>query len=278
MKRTSFCRAAGGPLGVGFWLGALWVVLIGVLALLAPWLPLPEPDAMDLLNPAAPPGPAAWLGTDGLGRDLLSRVVHGARVSLLVGLIAPVVGLAVGGALGLAAGYFRGRTDALISVLVDAWLAFPGLVLALAVMGFLGRDPANLVLVLGLLSVPAFARLVRAHTLALSRRDFVVAAAALGAGPLRILRTGILPSLISTLSAFALTVVAVVTVAEGTLSFLGLGAPPPTPSWGGMIAEGREYLEEAPHVCLVPAVVLFFTVLSFNLMGEALRGRSGRGS
>lgn len=218
--------------GPGFWLRLSWILGLAVGALALPVLPLRASDAMDFARIANPPGMGALLGTDAWGRDLLSRLLHGARVSLSVALLAPLLGLVVGGSLGVAAAWFRGRVEDLISVVLDIWLAFPGLVLALVVMAFVGRTALNLVLVLGLLSVPAFARMARANTLKLTGLDFAAAAIAMGSSNGRILAKAILPNILPTLIAFALTVAPVVLVAEGVLSFSGLGVAPPTPTWG----------------------------------------------
>jgi peptide/nickel transport system permease protein len=212
-----------------------------------------------------------WLGTDGLGRDELARLIYGARVSLTVGLCAPVIGITIGGALGMLAGYFRGRFESLVVGSMDVLLAFPPLVLALAVTAYLGQSLFNLTFILGVLGIPAFMRVARAATLSLARREFVIAAQALGATHARILLRELLPNVFLPLLAFFLLGVAVTIVAEGALSFLGLGVPPPVSSWGSMIGEGRESLEIAPWLAFLPAIAMFLSVLSFNLIGDTLR-------
>ena len=247
------------------------MVLVLILALLVDALPLPSPTDMDMLERRAPFSATHWLGTDGLGRDELSRLIHGARISLVVGLCAPVIGLAVGGALGLLAGYFRGRFESFVVGSMDVLLAFPPLIFALAVTAYLGQSILNLTCVLGVLNIPAFMRVSRAATLTLARREFVIAAQALGASHARILLRELLPNVMLPLLAFFLLGVAVNIVVEGALSFLGLGVPPPMSSWGSMIGEGRESLDLAPRLAFIPAIAMFLTVLSFNLVGDTLR-------
>ena len=261
-------RRSLGPL---FWAAIGWIALVLAVAILAPVLPLPSPIDMDMLERRAPFSVEHWLGTDGLGRDELARLIFGARISLIVGLCAPVIGLTIGGALGLLAGYFRGRFEALVVGSMDVLLAFPPLILALAVTAYLGQSILYLTLIIGVLGIPAFMRVARASTLTLARREFVIAAEALGATHLRILLRELLPNVMLPLIAFFLLGVAVTIVAEGVLSFLGLGVPPPIPSWGSMIGEGRESLDVAPRIAFMPAIAMFLTVLSFNLIGDTLR-------
>lgn len=258
-------------LGPVFWAAAGWMLLVFAVALFADLLPLPSPTDMDMLERRASFSAAHWLGTDGFGRDELARLIYGARVSLFVGLCAPVISLTIGGALGLLAGYFRGRFETLVVGSMDVLLAFPPLILALAITAYLGQSIPNLTLILGLLGIPAFMRVARAATLTLARREFVIAAEALGASHARILLRELLPNVVLPLLAFFLLGVAVIIVAEGALSFLGLGVPPPTASWGSMIGEGRESLEVAPQLAFLPAIAMFLTVLSFNLVGDTLR-------
>jgi len=226
---------------------------------------------MDMLARRAPPSAAHWLGTDRLGRDMLARLIHGGRISLTVAILAPLIGLLIGGALGILAGYFRGHLETVVVGGVDVLLAFPPLVLALAITAYLGQTVANLTYIIGILSIPAFTRVARAATLSLAKREFILAARAMGATELRILLRELLPNVILPLMAFFLLAVAVTIVVEGALSFLGLGVPPPAPSWGGMIGEGRESLETAPRIAFLPALFMFLTVLCFNLVGDTLR-------
>jgi len=250
---------------------AAGALVLAFVALFAPVLVPYDPVASNVPNALQPPSAAHWAGTDQLGRDELARLIYGARISLTVGLLAPVIGVTVGGCLGMLAGYFRGRLETLTVAGVDVLLAFPPLVFALAVTAYLGQSVLNLTLVIGVLGIPAFTRVARAVTLSLSEREFVTAARALGATHTRILLRELLPNVALPLLAFFLLGVAVTIVVEGALSFLGLGVPPPAPSWGSMIGEGRESLDMAPWLAFLPAGFMFATVLAFNIVGDTLR-------
>jgi len=272
-----------------FWLSLMWICLVVVCAITADLLPLPEYDTMDWMNQVALPGatgsmqsfssfetepkPLVYLfGTDTMGRDIFTRLIFGARVSLLVGLIPPIIGLAVGGLLGMLAGFYRGRLDTCIMAAMDTILAFPGLILLLVITFYMGQNLTNIIMALGFLTIPSFSRVARVNTLSISRRQFIQASRMIGQNDVYILFRDILPNIIPPLTVYALFVVSYMIVAEGTLSFLGLSVPAPVPSWGGMIAEGKEVLDGAGHVSFFPAVAMFLTVLSFNLIGDALRG------
>jgi peptide/nickel transport system permease protein len=249
----------------------IWIALVALGAVFADLLPIPSPTDMDMLGKRALPSAEHWLGNDVLGRDVFSRLIYGGRISLTVGLLAPVIGVTIGGALGMVAGYFRGRLEIFITGGMDVLLAFPPLVFALAVTAYLGQSVANITLVIGVLGIPAFTRVARAVTLSLSEREFVTAARALGATHSRIILRELLPNVALPLVAFFLLGVAVTIVVEGALSFLGLGVPPPAPSWGSMIGEGRESLDIAPWLAFLPALFMFLTVLAFNVVGDTLR-------
>jgi peptide/nickel transport system permease protein len=249
-------------------LALLWLGLVVVLAAFAPLMPIPDPGAQDLISMLAPPGTEHWLGADSIGRDLLSRVIYGARISLSVGLGSVAIGLLVGGGLGLVAGYYRGFAQELIMGVMNVLLAFPALVLAITIVANLGASLANVTLAIGTLFVPAFARIARASTLMFRGREFVLVAKALGAGDARILLREILPNLVGPLLSYSLVMFAIAVLAEASLGFLGLSVPPPAPSWGSMISSERANLAMASHVILVPAAAIFLTVISLNVLGE----------
>lgn len=255
----------------GLLLSVAWIALLVVLAVLAPWLPLPGPDEQDLLNTLAWPGPGAWLGTDSLGRDVLSRLVHGGVVSLSVALGSVTIGMLAGGALGLAAGYFGAWSDRLIMGVMTVLLCFPGIILAIALVSSLGPDLVNVTLAIGVIFVPAFARIARANTLSLRHREFVLAAQVLGARAPRILLREVLPNIMPAMLSYAVVMLGVAILAEAALGFLGLSVRPPQPSWGGMIASERSNLTEAAHAVFVPAAWMTATVLAINWIGESVR-------
>lgn len=258
--------------GFGFWLAIGWLGLLVALAALADVLPfVQDPNDFDPLAFREGPSPEHWLGGDTIGRDIFARIVYGGRVSLLIGVATICLGLLVGGTLGLLAGYFRGRSETIITALADIMLAFPPLILALALIAFLGRTVPNIILALVILSIPSLVRITRAATLTFSQREFVLASRTLGASHWRIVTREILPNVIPPMASFALLAIAIVIVAEGALSFLGLSVESPTPTWGNMIAEGRAVLDDAPHIALVPCTVMFLTLVSFNYVGDRLR-------
>ena len=258
-------------LGIGFWIAAGWVALVALLALLAPVLPMPSPDKIVGL-PKLPPSAAHWLGTDSLGRDVLSRLIWGARVSLTVGITSIIFGLIVGGIVGLFAGFYKGRLESLLMGAMDVLLAFPALLLALAIITFTdNRSIWVISLAIGIVSIAPVARLVRASTLVFGEREFVLASRTLGASNMRIIGREILPNVVLPVLSFAIIGVAVAIVAEGGLAFLGLSVAPPTATWGGMINEGRNALDTDPQIALIPSFVLFVTVLALNLAGDRVR-------
>jgi peptide/nickel transport system permease protein len=258
-------------LGPIFYASTGWLALIVLLAIAAPLLHLADPNLQVLSDQGATPSREHLLGTDSLGRDMFSRLAYGARISLTVGVLSILLAVVVGGGLGLIAGYFRGNVDGAISMAADALLAFPALVLALAVTSFWGHDLKNLILVIGGLGIPSFTRVARAATLTHAQREFVLAARAMGARHPRIIAVEILPNVVGPVLAYALLAVAVAMIAEGTLAFLGLSVPPPAASWGAMIAEGRSKLDVSPGVTLIPAACFFLTIFAINMAADRLR-------
>jgi peptide/nickel transport system permease protein len=261
-------------LGPLFWIAIGWVAIIAILALLAPWLPIADYKKTFPGASRQPPSPEHWLGTDVLGRDMLSRIIWGARVSLQVGFASVAFGLLFGGTLGIIAGFFKGRIESSIMWAMDVLLAFPALLLALAIVAFRGpenRTTTTVILAIGIVAIPPVARLVRASALVHSQREYVTAARALGAGNGRIIVKEVLPNVLLPVLSFSIIGVAVAIVAEGGLAFLGLSVAPPEPTWGGMINDGRQVLESDPYISLIPCAVMFLTVLALNLAGDRVR-------
>jgi len=256
-------------------LAAVGVVLVAVFllcALFAPWIAPQDPARIDLPNRLQRPSPQHLAGTDELGRDILSRLVWGARISMFVGSSVVACSLLLGLIVGSLAGYYGGRIDRFVNiVLMNAFLSFPGILIAIAFVAFRGPGIFNLVLALSLGGWVGYARLVRAQVLAVREREFVEAARALGTGDLRIILRHILPNIIQPVIVQAAIGMAGAILAEATMSFLGLGVPPPTASWGSMLNDGRSHLFDAPHLVLFPAVTVMMAVLAFNFIGDALR-------
>jgi ABC-type dipeptide/oligopeptide/nickel transport system permease subunit len=246
------------------------IALFVVLAATAPWVAPNDPLRQSLPDALAGPSRRFPLGADEFGRCLLSRIFHGARLSLVVGVIATAIGAGLGIVAGLVAGYFR-RLDGPIMRVMDVLLAFPSVLLAIAVMAALGPSLPNVMIAVGIRSVPSFSRVTRSMVLSLRELDFVQSALASGAGHLRILGRHILPNAVSPLLVFSSMQVATSILLAAILSFLGLGVQPPTPEWGKMVSDGRAHLLEAPHVSLFPGVAIFLTVMGFNCLGDGLR-------
>jgi peptide/nickel transport system permease protein len=252
--------------------GLVLVITFVVLALFAPWIAPRDPAYIDLPARLSPPSVAHWCGTDELGRDILSRLIYGSRISMLVGSCVVAVSLGLGLIVGSMAGYYGGRLDRFINVVVmNAFLSFPGILLAIAFVAFRGPGIFNLVFALSLGGWVGYARLVRGQVLAAREREFVEAARALGASDLRVIVRHILPNIIQPVIVQAAIGMAGAILAEATMSFLGLGVPPPTASWGAMLNDSRAHLFDAPHLVLFPAGAVMLAVLSFNFIGDALR-------
>jgi peptide/nickel transport system permease protein len=249
------------------------LVLIGViaLALFAPWIAPYDPLATSWSLVRKAPSAAHWFGTDEVGRDLLSRIIWGARASLSAGVIAVAIAVGVGVPTGMVAGYVGGWTDALISRLTDAMLAIPFLILAIALAAFLGPSLGNAMIAIGVTATPIFVRLARGQVLAARAEDYVEAARAVGNPPIRILLRHILPNILPPVMVQATLAVAAAIIAEASLSFLGLGQQPPAPSWGSMLNTAQRFLTQAPWMAIFPGLAIFLTVLAFNLFGDGLR-------
>ena len=247
------------------------LVLLVLVTVLAPWIALHDPIATDPSNALLGPSGAHPLGTDELGRDLFARVIWGSRVSLPIAFVAVAVGLLVGGTIGLAAGYRGGLTDLLLMRVIDAILAFPALILAIAIVAVLGPGLRNAMIAIGIVQLPVYARLMRAQVLTLKGLDFVAAVRVLGASPARLIVYHFLPNLLNPLIVQISLSAAAAMLAEATLSFLGLGAQPPTPDWGFMMNTGARFLNNDPWLAVGPGVAISVAVFAFNWLGDALR-------
>ena len=259
LRRDRTARAAAAVL-------AAYVLAAVAAPLIAPFNPLKT----SLLDRLQPPSPAHWLGQDEVGRDILSRIIFGARVSLAIGLLSVTFGLAAGGAVGVVSGLSR-RADAVLMRLVDIIMAFPFMLRAIAVVAILGPGFANLFIAIGLGRVPPFARLIRAHILTFKEETFVEAARAAGATDARVVIRHILPQTTAPIVTYATLEMGTAILAAAALSFLGLGVNPPTPEWGAIASAGRQYLRAAPQLVIFPSLAIFLAVWSFNLLGDALR-------
>jgi peptide/nickel transport system permease protein len=250
------------------------LVILGIVVLCAIFAPVIspyDPLKQDYLAIAQAPSSAHWLGTDDLGRDVLSRIIYGSRVSLQVGAISVVIAVVFGAVLGLLSGYVGGVVDEVIMRFVDSVQAFPGLILALGLTAALGPSIRNVMIAIGFISSPTIARLARAQTLSIRESEYVAAARVSGASASRIISRHIWPNATSPIIVQATLLVATAIVTEASLSFLGVGVQPPTPSWGSMLRTGSQYLEVAPWLAFAPGVAIFLTVLSFNFIGDGLR-------
>jgi len=252
--------------------GVVLVIIFAVFAIFAPWIAPQDPSYIDLSARLASPSWHHWLGTDELGRDMLSRVIYGARISMLVGVSVVTGSLLLGTIVGAIAGYYGGLVDRFANVIVmNAFMSFPGILLAIAFVAFLGPGLFNLIFALVIGGWVGYARLVRAQVLAAREKEYVEAARALGASDLRVIVRHILPNIMQPVIVQAAIGMAGAVLAEATMSFLGLGVPPPVPSWGSMLNDGRVHLFDSPHLVIVPAIAVMLAVLSFNFIGDALR-------
>jgi peptide/nickel transport system permease protein len=266
-------------LGLGFWLAGIWMGLVVFAAVFDNFLPLPNPNKVLAGPPNQGPSWQFPFGTDLIGHDLFSQVIAGARISMLIGLCSVVAGLVIGGGLGILAGFYRGITDVIVVWVTDVLLTLPGLILLLAFVAFLGQSLDNVILAIALLSIPAYARIARATSLAVSQRDFVLSALSLGARPRRVLVRDVLPLVALPIASYAAIGASIAILAEGALAYLGLG-PPNSLSWGDMIAAGQQQLTTAPQLTFAPMIVFVITIMALNFMGQtagaALDPRQGR--
>jgi ABC-type dipeptide/oligopeptide/nickel transport system permease subunit len=250
--------------------GAVAILLI-LVAVAAPYVAPYDPIHQDLANSLAGPSMAHLAGTDVHGRDIFSRIIHGTRISLRIGFLGMLLGCVVGVILGLVSGYYGGWADTIIMRLMDVQLAFPGLLVAICIIAIIGPGLENVILAVGIFSVPLFARVTRGQILSLKEQEFIVAARMMGAQDGRIMLSHLLPNAVAPLLVLCTLRIATAILTAASLSFLGLGAQPPIPEWGAMLSDGRAYLSIAPHVATTPGLAILITVLSFNLLGDGLR-------
>ncbi|MGJ5135583.1 ABC transporter permease [Bradyrhizobium oligotrophicum] len=254
-----------------FWLGALLLALIIVVAVLAPLIAPHDPLEQNIVARLEPPSAEFLFGTDNYGRDVLSRLIYGARISLMVGFVAILIAMTIGCTIGIVAGYVGGALDQLVMGVLDVMLSFPALLLGLMIAAMLGASLQNLIIAIAITEIAPFARVARAPTIALKQQDFVIAGRALGFGPARIMGVHILPNLISDVVVMSSLWMASAIRTEASLSFIGLGVPPPTPTWGSMIREGFDNILDAWWLAVFPSLAILLTVLALNLLGDALR-------
>jgi peptide/nickel transport system permease protein len=251
--------------------GGIIAIIIVAVAFLAPWLAPYDPLAQDAYLRLAPSSAVHWLGTDDFGRDILSRIIWGSRVSLIIGLTSVAMGMAAGTVLGLLAGYYRGKVENLIMRAVDVLMCFPDLILAISITAVLGANLVNLILTIALVMTPRFARLAHGIVLSLAEREYVLAAQAIGVRVPRILRRHIFPNIFGELLVAATLWVGVAIRLEANLVFIGLGVQPPTPTWGNMIKQGVDVLINAPWISVYSGLSILITILSFNMLGDGVR-------
>jgi peptide/nickel transport system permease protein len=253
------------------WVGLTILVLAILAAVFAPLIAPQDPLAQNILDRLKPPSAEHWLGTDYFGRDTMSRLLHGARFSLIIGVAATLIATVIGAAIGMFAGWRGGRLDAATMLVMDVLLAFPTLILGLMIVAMLGPSMPNIIAAIALTSIPTFARVARAPTIVMKSRDFVEASRALGYSDLRILARHILPNILSEILVMATLWLANAIRTEASLAFIGLGLKPPTPTWGGMIREGFDNILDSPWLAIVPGIAILLVVFALNLLGDGLR-------
>lgn len=267
------------PLGLRLWLSGGWLLLLALAALLAPWIAPQDPLAQDLFTSRLPPfwesgaEPGFWLGSDSLGRDVLSRIIHGARLALIVALVAGSLTCMIGTALGLIAGYYRGWPDRIISRFVDIWMAFPPVLFAILLIAVLGTGLTSIIITIVVIDWTRFARVIRAEAMTQGAMDYVASAQVAGRKRMGTMLAEILPNVLPTVVALLTLEMGIAVIVEAILSFVNLSISTDSPTWGGMISEGRTSVHQAWWVLVFPLITLFLTVLSFSQLGEGLKDR-----
>jgi peptide/nickel transport system permease protein len=251
--------------------GGILILIFIIVAFVGPYFTPYMPNTQDLVNKLQPPSADHWFGTDHYGRDIFSRIIHGMSITLYIGFSAVAMGATIGVVLGMISGYYGGRVDTVIMRIMDVLLAFPGILLALAIVSVLGASLNNVIIAVAIFSIPVFARIVRGSTLSVRKLEYIDAMKALGASDIRILFKHILPNIASPIIVQATLSIATTVLTAAGLSFLGLGAQPPMPEWGAMLSDGRNYMYNAWHVAFFPGVMIVAVVLAFNIFGDGLR-------
>ena len=253
------------------WIGLLFFVIVVVLAIAAPVLSPFDPNDQNIMDKLRPPSVEHWLGTDSFGRDTLSRLLYGARVSLVIGVVSTLAAMVIGSAIGMLAGWHGGRLDTITMQAMDVLLAFPSLILGLILVAMLGPSMHNIIIAIALTSIPPFARIARAPTIAIKEREFVMAGRALGYSDTRIIAGHILPNILPEILVMGSLWLANAIRTEASLAFVGLGVKPPTATWGGMIREGFENILDSYTLALVPSIAILLVIFALNLLGDGLR-------
>ena len=253
------------------WIGLLVFLVVVALALAAPWLAPYDPNDQNIMEKLRPPSAEHWLGTDSFGRDTLSRILYGARISLVIGVASTLLAMLIGSAIGMFAGWHGGRIDTVTMQAMDVLLAFPSLILGLILVAMLGPSMHNIIIAIALTSIPPFARIARAPTIAIKEREFVMAGRALGFSDTRIVAGHILPNILPEILVMGSLWLANAIRTEASLAFVGLGVKPPTATWGGMIREGFDNILDSPWLAVVPGTAVLIVIFSLNLIGDGLR-------
>ncbi|MEK5186469.1 nickel transporter permease [Solibacillus sp. FSL R5-0691] len=251
--------------------GGLIILFIIFVGIFGPFLVKTDPNAQNILNKLQPPSKEHWFGTDNFGRDIFSRIVNGTKLTLTVGFLSVFIGGVIGVVIGIVAGYYGGAVDTITMRLMDILLAFPGILLALAIVSVLGGSLINVIIAVGIFSIPAFARIVRGSTLQVKKLEYIDAVKALGASDIRIIFKHILPNIMSPIIVQATMRIATAILTASGLAFLGLGAQPPAAEWGAMLSDGRAFMHNAGHMVLIPGMMIVIVVLAFNIFGDGLR-------